>query len=86
VLNWTTLAEGMEKWTLIDEQLCGLVNQLRARGYHHILEVELRFAKIVDYPGKHDPTHFLPEFRGQGIVTVIDAGHSDHLRTSTYSC
>ena len=83
VLNRATLAEGMEKWTSIDEQLCGLVDQLHARGYPHILEVELRFAKIVDYGGTHDPTNFLPKFRAKGIVTIIDASRSD-LRTHSY--
>jgi len=85
VLNLATLVEGMKKWISIDEQLCGLVDQLRARGYHHTLEVELRFAKIVAYPGKYDPTQFLPEFRGKGLTTIIDASGGDRLHTPAHN-
>jgi len=84
VLNRTTLACGVDRWALIDKQLCGLVDQLRARGYRHTLEAELRFAKVVYCPGSYDPTHFLPKFWEKGTVTIIDTGHGDRLlHTST---
>ena len=86
VLNRATLADGTEKWTSVDEQLCGLVDKLRARGYHHILEVELEFSKIVCHPGKHDPTHLLPEFRRKGIVTVIDGSSGDRFHAPIDNC
>ena len=86
MLNRATLAEGMERWTSIDEQLCGLVDQLRGSGYRHTLEVEVGFAKIVEYPGRHDPANFLPEFRGKGIVTIIDVSSGDRLRTPARNC
>ena len=66
-------AQGMEKWTSIDKDLCGIVDQLRTMGHCHILEVELRFARVsADDPGKYSFTDLLPEFGEKGIVTIID--------------
>ena len=62
----------MEGWTLIDKQLCGLVDRLRAAGYRHTLEAELRLTGIRDDPGKYYFTEFLPEFREKGLVTITD--------------
>ena len=70
---WGTLEVGMGIWTSIDEQLCGLVDRLRATGYRHTLEVELRPKKPGNDPGEYDPTIFLPKFREKGIVTVLRA-------------
>ena len=73
----------MEEWTLLDEELCGLVDRLRATGYRHILEAELRLTKIEDDPGAWDFTKFLPKFREKGAVTVVDAAHGDRLLHSS---
>ena len=86
VLNSATLAQGRERWALIDEQLRGLVDQLCAAGYPHILEAELRFAKVVGHPVECNLADFLPEFRKKGIVTVIDENSGDCLHTFTHSC
>ena len=73
----------MEQWNFIDTQLCRLVNQLRATGYLHTLEAELRLTgPEVDF-GEHDFTKFLSEFRQMGIVTVIDVVHGGQVMHSS---
>jgi len=76
-------ARRMKEWFFIDEELCVLVDRLRTTGYRHTLEAELRLKKIKDDPGRWDFTKFLPEFRGKGIVTVVDAAHGDRLLHSS---
>ena len=60
-------AQETEAWTLVDKQLCGLVDRLRAMGYRHTLEVELRLGRS---PGKDGFTKFLPEFKEKGVVII----------------
>ena len=80
-------AQQMEEWAVIDEGLCELVDRLRAAGYRHTLEAELRLTGIGDDPGRWDFTMFLPEFREKGIVTVVDTAHGDRvLHSSTHRC
>ena len=57
---------------MIDKQLCGLVDRLRAVGYRHTLEVELRLMAIVDDSGECEFANFLPNFREKGNVTIVD--------------
>ena len=73
----------MEYWTLIDEQLCRLVDRLRARGSHRILEVELRLTKAGDYPIKHGFTKLLPVFREKGVMTITDAAYEGRILHSS---
>ena len=54
-------------WALIDQQLCELVDRLRAKGYCHNLEAELR---VGTDPEEHDFSGVLPEFGEKGIVTI----------------
>ena len=75
--------QGTEKWMLIDKDLCGLVDQLRATGYCHTLEVELRFAKIPDDSKKCGFTNLLPEFREKGTVIITNTVHSNRLLHSS---
>jgi len=72
-----------EQWDTIDKGLCGLVDRLRATGYGHTLEVELRFTEVRSDVWKHDFTKFLPKFREKGVVTVIDAVHNDRILHSS---
>ena len=65
----------MKTWALIDEQSCGLVDWLRAVGYPHALEVELRLSEIGDVPRKYGFVKFLPKFMEKGVVTIT---HGDH--------
>lgn len=65
----------MEVWEWIEKPLCELVDRLYATGYHHTLEVELRIMESGDDLGEYDFTMFLPDFRGRGVVTIIDAAH-----------
>ena len=81
--NSRVFAQKMEEWGLIDKQLCGLADRLRAMGCCRTLEAELRLTKVRDSPGKYDFTQFLPEFREKGIVTIIDAAHGDRLLHSS---
>ena len=74
--EWGASAQGMEVWVVIDKQLCELVDRLRAMGYRHTLELELRFVKVGGDPGKFDSTIFLPEFREKGVVTTRRANSS----------
>ena len=77
----------MDQWVEIDKELCGLVDRLRATGYRHTLEVELRHTEVGSDVGKHDFTKFLPKFRERGFVTVIDAVHGDRvLHSSAQNC
>lgn len=69
----------MRWWVPMEELLCGLVDRLRETGYHHTLEVELQIRGSEDDPGKHDFVRFLPRFREKGVVTVIDAAHSNRV-------
>ena len=78
-----TFERRMENWGLIDNQLCGLVDRLRATGYCHTLEVELRLTGIYDDPGNYDFTKFLPGFGEKGVVTIIDATDGDRLLRSS---
>ena len=71
--QWMDFARQMERWALIDKELCGLVNRLRATGYRHTLEVELRITRVGGDIGMYDFTELLAEFREKGVVTVIDA-------------
>ena len=73
----------MEEWAFTDKALCKLVDRLRAMGYFHTLEVELRITKIGDGPGGYDFTKFLPEFREKGVVTIIVAVNGDRLLHSS---
>ena len=62
----------IEPWASVDKHLCEVVDRLRAMGYQHTLEVELRFAELGDDPSGNDFTYVLPKFREKGVVTVID--------------
>ena len=82
------LAEQNGGWALIDKQLCGLVDRLRAAGHRHTLEAELRLMGVGDDPGSYDPgehdfAQFLPKLREKGVVTVIDTDHGDRLLHSS---
>jgi len=77
----------MEGWALVDKEMCGLVDRLRARGYRHTLLAELQLMTVGDDPGKYDFTMFLPGFRKKGDVTIVDIGHGDRiLHASTHNC
>lgn len=73
----------MDRWAPIDKRLSGLVDRLRTTGYHHTLEVELRFARIGDEPGNIDLTKFMSEFREKGVVTITDAARGDRVFCSS---
>ena len=75
----------MEEWTLIGEQLCGVVDRLRAAGCTRTLEAELRFTEILGDPEEYDFTTILPEFRAKGVVTIVDVVHGDRLLHSSAS-
>ena len=80
--NWRGLVQRMERWSsIIDKQLCGLVDRLRVMGYCHTLEVEVRLMEIGGDPVKDDLTKFLPEFREKGVVIITDGDwiHSSAL-------
>lgn len=83
----TLFSREMKSWDFIDEHLCNLVDRLRAMGYRHILEVELRLGWTVKFPGKHGFARLLPAFRKKGVVTITDAilnGRVVHC--STHNC
>ena len=63
--------------------LCELVHRLAITGYHHTLEVELRFIDAETNPEVYDYTMFLPEFREKGIVTVIDVVRGNRVLYSS---
>lgn len=50
----------------MDERLCGLVDRLRAMGYRHTLEVELRLVEIRGDPEEYDLTTLFPALRDKG--------------------
>ena len=68
---------------MIDKELCRLVDRLRATGYRHTLEVELRLTKIGHDVRKCVFTKFLPEFREKGIVTIVGGEHGDRVLHSS---
>ena len=79
------LAEQNGGWASIDEQLCGLVDRLRAAGYCRTLVAELQLMWIEDRdPGEHDFTAFLPKFREKGVVTVVDTDNGNRLHSSAH--
>ena len=59
-------------WPSIDRQLCELADRLRAAGYCHTLEVEVRLMVARRDLAEYDCTRFLPGFGEKGVVTVID--------------
>ena len=77
--DWARVARYTEDWGLVDRQLCELVNRLRATGYGHTLEAELRLMAVEgdDESGKYDFTKFLPKFRERGDVAIVD--HADRV-------
>lgn len=81
--DWEIFAQQTEAGVLVDEQLCGLVDRLRAMGYRHTLEAELRLIEIGDDPEMYDFTIFLPGFREKGVVTIIDVAHGERLLHSS---
>lgn len=81
--SWDVFARRMEEWVLIDEQLCGLVDRLRAMGYRHTLEAELRLVAVEGGPGGYDFAGFLSKFREKGMVTVVNAVRGDRVLHSS---
>ena len=77
-----------DRWTsIIEKQLCGLVDRLRATGYRRTLKVELRVMGVGGDQGEYDFTEFLHRFREKGDVVIIDAAHGDRiLHCSTHNC
>ena len=74
----------MAEWARFDEQLCRLVDRLRATGYGFTLEAELRLMGVENYCyEEHDFPLFLPEFSEKGIVTIIDADHGGQILYSS---
>ena len=74
------------RMTSTDKQLCEVVDRLRAMGYCHTLEVELRFSQVECLPGQNDFTKVFPGFREKGVVTVInDTGGGLVHRSSTHN-
>jgi len=69
----------------VDKRLCGVVDRLRAMGYCHTLEVELRFTWVEG--DLDDFTTVLSEFREKGVVTIVDDVRGDLIyRSSTHNC
>ena len=84
--NRKTFAWLMGAWASIDKELCGLVGRLRAIGYQHTLEVELRLMKVGSDPEDYDFTEVFPDFRQKGVVTIIDVADGDRvLHSSTHN-
>ena len=76
----------VQRMALTDGQLCRVVDRLRAMGYRHTLEVELRFAKVECLPGKDDFTKVFPRFKEKGVVMVINHTCGDLVyRSSTHT-
>ena len=75
----TSSPEGTGRWTWIDEELCGLADRLRATGYRHTLEAELRFLRITDGTEEHGLTEVLPKFKEKGLVSVFDVDHGGYV-------
>lgn len=76
----------MKEWVVIDKQLCGLVDRLRAMGYCRTLEAELRLVKTEEDPGTYRFTKFLPKFREKGVATITYGVHGDRLLHSSTYC
>ena len=75
----------MERWASVDKHLCEVVDRLRAMGYRHTLEVQLRFTHVED-PSKNGSTKVLPGFREKGVVAIIDDACGDLIyRSSTHN-
>ena len=81
--DWGISLANMQGWdSIIDKQLCGLVDRLRAMGYHHTLEAELRVVKrgrLDSGSGGYGFTRYLPKFREKGVVIVVDAANGDQV-------
>ena len=67
----------------MDEQLCEVVDRLRAMGHRHTLEVQLRFARVEDDSSNNDFTKILPRFEEKGVVTIIDRACGDLVYRSS---
>jgi len=73
------------RWGSVDKRLCGVVDRLRAMGYCHTLEVELRFTRVEG--DLDDFTKVLSGFREKGVVTIVDYVRGDLIyRSSTHNC
>ena len=70
-------------WPLVDRQLCELVDRLRAAGYRHTLEVELRLVVTRNNLAEYDCTRLLPEFGEKGVVTIVDTDHGNRVLYSS---
>ena len=78
--DWGTMARHMGRWTsIIEKQLRELADRLRAIGYRHTLEVELRLMGVGGDQGEYDFTEFLRGFREKGDVVITDATHGDRV-------
>ena len=71
-LNRYISQQQMEGSALVDAHLCDLVDRLHAVGYHHTLEVELRFQRVEVDPVKDGCVKFLPKFEERGILIITD--------------
>ena len=69
-------ARGTGEWTFIDKLLCELVDRLRATGYHHTLEVEVRPKELGIGLEEYDFAKVLLRFREKGVVTIADSADS----------
>ena len=76
---WRASSDAADRWTWVDEQLCGLADRLRAMGCRHTLEAELRFKGVAGDPEEHGFTNVLPEFQEKGLFTIIDADLGDRV-------
>ena len=83
IYTWTNFAKQTEAWGSIDEQLCMLVDRLRATGYNHTLEVEVRLTEMGHDHRVYDFTILLPKFRQKGIVTITRTFHGTRLLHSS---
>ena len=77
------VAPEMESWTLMDDQLCRLVDRLRARGCHRILEVELRLTKAGGFTTRGCFTKLFPVFREKGVMTITNAADEGRVLYSS---
>ena len=68
---------------LIDRDLCGLVDRLRAAGYRRTLEVELRLTVMGDGPEEYDFAICFPGFEEKGAVTVVDVFRGNRVLHSS---
>ena len=78
--HWLNIPSEMKRWASIDEQMCGLVDRLRAMGYCHTLEAEVRLRpEVGDALTIEKISRLLPKFREKGIVSVVDIVHPDRI-------